>query len=101
MGPELIVAVLGPIMGGAVSVLVWAGKKNNELMREGFMSLTANVASVEKKLDDLRFDVAKNYVSNDVLTAHIKGEEDWHLKFNSELSQMKADISNIRNHQEQ
>ena len=37
MGPELIVAILGPIIGGAMSIFVWTSKKNYEFMNEGLL----------------------------------------------------------------
>ena len=96
MGPELMVAIVGPIIGGAVSVLVWANKKNYDVMNNGFRSLNGTVNIIERKLDDLRFDVAKNYVTNDELTAHIKGEEEWHVKFSEDITSIKEDIRSLQ-----
>ena len=96
MGTEIIIAIVGPIIGGSVSLLVWANKKNYELMNQGFNALNTTVNVIERKLDDLRIDVAKNYVTNDVLTAHIRGEEDWHLKFSEDLVRIKDDIHHIK-----
>ena len=43
MGPELIVAIAGPIIGGAISIFVWSNKKNYESMNTGFSSLNTSI----------------------------------------------------------
>ena len=97
MGTELLIAILGPLAGGAVSILVWSGKKNYETMTDGFNNLNTTVNVIERKLDDLRVDVAKNYVTNEVLTGHIKSEEEWHIKFADDLVNIKQDIAELKN----
>ena len=52
---------------------------------------------LKEKLDDLRVDVAKNYVTNEVLTGHIKSEEEWHIKFADDLVKIKEDMAEIKN----
>jgi len=97
MGPELIVAILGPVIGGAMSIFVWTSKKNYEFMNEGFNKLNTTVNVIERKLDDLRYDVVKNYVTNDDLTLHIQGEEGWHTEINQQMGSIRAELSQVRN----
>jgi len=98
MGPELLTAILGPIVGASVSLLVWVSKKNSEQLQHGFSCINTTINVIERKIDDMRVDVAKNYVSNDDLRNHIKSEEEWHVKFTEELSEMKKDIREMRNY---
>ena len=97
MGPELIVAIAGPIIGGAISIFVWSNKKNYESMNTGFSSLNTTVNIIERKVDDLRVDVAKNYVSNDDLLLHIKGEEEWHSNIDRRMDTLSVEIKEFRN----
>lgn len=94
MGPELIVALLGPIAGGAISIFVWTSKKNYEFMNSGFTSLNTTVNVIERKLDDLRVDVAKNYVTNEELMTHIRGEEEWHKSINESIKEIRDKLDN-------
>ena len=32
MGPELVLAIIGPLAGGAISVFVWSNKRNYDSM---------------------------------------------------------------------
>ena len=96
MGPELIAAILGPSLGGMISLSMWLNKKNSDYIRDGFERLNTSVEAIERKVDDIRIDVAKNYVTNDELTAHITSEETWHIRFAEEMSEMKSEVSSTR-----
>ena len=96
MGPEVVAAILGPLLGGAVSLAVWVNKKNSEYITRGFEKMTDNVQSIERKIDVVKYEMARNYVTNDVLNSHIAGEETWHQHFNNEMKDIKEDIREVR-----
>ena len=97
MGPEILVAILGPILGGALSLSLWLNKENTEHIEKGFERIGDNVQRVERQVSDMRVDVAKNYVTNEDLVAHIKGEETWHAAINAQVEDIRTDIRDIRN----
>ena len=97
MGPELILALVGPLAGGAISVFVWSNKRNYDTMTSGFSSLNTTVNVIERKMDDLRVDVAKNYVTNEDLLLHIKGEEEWHNSIDRRMDSLSNDVKELRN----
>ena len=97
MGPELLVAVLGPVVGGSITLLVWVTRRNAEQLNSGLSTINKSVNVIERKIDDLRVDVAKNYVSNEDLKNHISGEEEWHIRFTEDLSSMRQDLRDMRN----
>lgn len=93
---EIVVAVLGPMMGGLISLVVFVNKKNGEFMSTEFNRIHERLGDINEKVDDLRFDVAKNYVTNDELTAHITGEEQWHVRFGDEMQQTRDEVTATR-----
>lgn len=97
MGPEIIAAILGPIAGGVVSLYLWQNKKNYEFINSNFTNLNTNVNVIERKMDDLRVDVAKNYVTNEDLLLHIKGEEEWHNSIDRRMDNINNDIKGLKN----
>ena len=97
MGPELLTAIIGPLAGGIVSIFLWQNKKNYQFINDNFRSLTTTTNVIERKIDDIRVDVAKNYVTNDDLTSHIKGEEVWHEEMNSQMREVRVELRDIRN----
>ena len=96
MGPEILAAIIGPTLGGMISLSMWFNKKNSNYVRDGFDRISQSIQVIERKLDDVRIDVAKNYVTNDELTAHITGEEEWHIRFGSEMQQMRDEVTSTR-----
>ena len=94
---ELVAAVAGPLVGGAISLALYLNKKNSSRIERGFETVNNNIVSVERKVDDFRFDVARNYVTNDDLVMHIKGEEEWHLSMHEQISEVKVQLRDIRN----
>ena len=96
MGPEIIAAIIAPALTGTISLSLYLNKKNNDFINAGFERLHGTVESIERKVDDLRLDVAKNYVTNDTLTAHITGEEEWHVRFGDEMQQMRDEVTTTR-----
>ena len=96
MGPESIDAIIAPVLTGTISLSMYLNKKNNDFITQGFDRLHGTVESIERKVDDLRLDVAKNYVTNEQLTAHITGEEDWHVRFGDEMAQMRDEVTGTR-----
>ena len=96
MGPEVVAAILGPLLGGAVSLAVWVNKKNSEYITRGFEKMADNVQTIERKIDVVKYEMARNYVTNDVLNSHIAGEETWHQHFNNEMKDIKEDIREVR-----
>ena len=97
MGPELIAAVLGPIVAGSLSVYLWVAKKDNERVSSSFTSINTTLNVIERKMDDIRVDVAKNYVTNEDLVSHIKGEEEWHKFMHDEMKAVRGEVTDVRN----
>jgi hypothetical protein len=96
MGPELIAAVIGPLLGGTISLILWVGRRNASLISDGFKEVHTGMDRVERKVDDLKDDVNKNYVRNNVLEKHITMEEDWHTQVADQVQQMRVEMREDR-----
>ena len=93
---ELVIAILGPTMGGLISLFVFVNKKNGEFMTSEFNRIHDSLVSLDEKIDDLRVNVAENYVTNDQLTQHITSEEAWHVRFGEEMAQTRDECTATR-----
>ena len=93
---EIVVAVLGPMMGGLISLFVFVNKKNSQFMATEFNRIHESLVSMDEKIDDLRVNVAENYVTNDQLTQHITSEEGWHVRFSEEMAQTRDECTTTR-----
>ncbi len=93
---EIITAILGPMMGGMISLFVYVNKKNGQFMTKEFDRIHNTLNKVDEKIDDLRVNVAENYVTNDQLTQHITSEESWHLRFSEDMTQTRDECTATR-----
>jgi hypothetical protein len=95
MGPELLAAIIGPVAGGIISLYLWQNKKNYEFINDNFRGLKTTINVIERKIDDLRFDVAKNYVRNEDLANHARMEEQWHEEMNSQMREVRTELRDL------
>ena len=93
---ELVVAILGPMMGGFISLFVFVNKKNSAFMTSEFNRIHETLIRVDEKIDDLRVNVAENYVTNDQLVNHIQSEEGWHVRFSEAMAQTRDECPATR-----
>ena len=97
MGPELIAAVLGPIFGGGMTLLIYFGKKNTDRIDRGFLNLTNGLQSIERTVQDLSLDVVKNYVSHEEMRSHEAQESIWHKHMEGEFNGLKNEVKDYKN----
>tara|TARA_Y100001937_G_scaffold37914_1_gene54113 strand:- start:91 stop:423 length:333 start_codon:yes stop_codon:yes gene_type:complete len=93
---EIVVAILGPMMGGMISLFVYVNKRNGQFMTTEFNRIHDTLTRVDEKIDDLRVNVAENYVTNEQLTNHITSEESWHVRFAEEMAQTRDECTATR-----
>ena len=93
---EIVVAILGPMMGGMISLFVYVNKRNGQFMTNEFNRIHETLVKVDEKIDDLRVNVAENYVTNGQLVNHITSEENWHVRFAEEMAQTRDECTATR-----
>ena len=65
-------------------------------MSTEFNRIHESLITLDGKIDDLRVNVAENYVTNDQLTQHINSEEAWHVRFGEEMAQTRNECTATR-----
>ena len=93
---EIVIAILGPMMGGMISLFVYVNKRNGQFMTNEFNRIHESLVVMDEKIDDLRVNVAENYVTNDQLVNHIQSEEGWHVRFSEEMQQTRDECTATR-----
>ena len=96
MGPELVAAILAPIFGGGMSLLIYFGKKNTDRIERGFLTLTNGLQSIERTVQDLSLDVVKNYVSHDEMRSHEAQESIWHKHMEGEFNGLRTEVKDYK-----
>ena len=89
----LLLPLIGPVLGGLISFAIWQAKANSKKVEDGISSLHSCVHSVEKKVDGIAVDVAKNYCTRDELQKHIDKEENWHDQHHNEVKELRQEFN--------
>ena len=93
MTTGFILSLAAPVLGGMISVIIWQAKRNSKSITSGFESLHNCVHQVERKVDEMQIDVAKNYCTRDELRNHIEREEDWHDQHHQEVKELRKEFN--------
>jgi len=97
MGPELIAGIIGPVLGGTLSLVLWSNKKNSDHLEKGFERVSLDLQRVERCVTDMRVEVAKNYITKEEVAAHLKDEEVWHAQIHAQMDDIRTDLRDVRN----
>ena len=76
--------------------MVFVNKKNGEFMTNEFNRIHESLSDVTEKVDELRLNVAENYVTNDQLVNHITSEDSWHVRFGEDMQQTRDEVTATR-----
>lgn len=93
---EIFVAILGPLFGGAISLIVWQAKQNSDSIHNSLGELHSCVHDMDKKIDVMSVDNVKNFATKKELIQHEEREEERNMKVSEEIKEIKDDIKTIK-----
>lgn len=86
---HILLSVAGPIAGFMISAVLFLAKRNLDEM-------TQTLNKLEGTLVELRVEIPKSYVTKEELLTHMQIEERWHENINSQLIQIREEMSSLR-----
>jgi hypothetical protein len=93
---EIFVAILGPLFGGAISLVVWQAKQNSDSIHNSLGELHSCVHDMDKKIDVMSVDNVKNFATKQELIQHEEREESRDEKVREEIKEIRSDIKEIK-----
>ena len=93
---EIFVAILGPLFGGAISLVVWQAKQNSDSIHDSLSVLHSCVHDMDKKIDVMSVDNVKNFATKQELIQHEEREENRDEKIREEIKEIRSDIKEIK-----
>lgn len=93
MGPEITAAIIAPMLGGVVSLILWQARKNSDGINSKIDDVHNCLHQVERKVTNISVDIAKNYVRNEELSKHIDNEEEWHQQHHEEVKELRKEFN--------
>jgi len=98
MGPDLLLAAVGPLIGGVVSVVLWIGNRNAKAIDNGFTKLQTTIErvdvrinEVDDKIEGLKVNVAENYVTNSRFQDHLDLQASMQARLADEIQLQRED----------
>ena len=93
---EIFIAILGPLFGGAISLIVWQAKQNSDSIHNSLGELHSCVHDMDKKIDIMSVDNVKNFATKQELIQHEEREENRDEKIREEIKEIRSDIKEIK-----
>ena len=93
MGPELIAAVFGPLLAGALTLAIWQSKNNSDNITRSLDEMHSCVHKVDQKVDEFCIKAAETYVTREELRGHVEAESDWHDQHHTEVKELRAEMN--------
>jgi len=90
---ELALVILGPLVGGIISLGVWQIKKGSKQISDQITEIHSCVDNVANTINGIQIDIAKNYCTRDELRDHIDKEEDWHGQHHQEVKELRREFN--------
>lgn len=92
MGPEILLALLGPVAGGFVGISTFLLRHNLTVTGERLHNISENVEVIAHQMTSLQLKIAESYVTKDELLRHIEMEAKWQDDVMDQLREMRAEI---------
>lgn len=93
MGPELILALLGPIAGGIIGFGTFLVRRTISSTDARLGDISENVELIAHQVTSLQLKLAESYVTKDELVRHISSEERWQNQVLEQISDLRAEIA--------
>ena len=92
MGPEVVLTLIGPIVGGAIGISTFFYRRTVMAADTRLQEISESVSQVSTQLTGLQLKIAESYVTKDELLRHISMESKWQDDVMKQLHEMREDI---------
>ena len=99
MGPELIVAIIGPIAGAIIGTAGFMSRRNIATTDSRLISIAENVELISAQVTQLQIQLPTNYATKEELAQHIRSEEYFHNKMLDQMREMRDEVIVLRSQQ--
>ena len=96
MPPELIAAVLGPVVGAVFGIVGFSSKRNIATTDSQLDSIAENVEVISHQVTNLQIQLPTKYVTKEELLQHIQGEDRWQEEVMRELREIREEVIVLR-----
>jgi hypothetical protein len=96
MPPELLAAVLGPIVGAIFGVTGFMSRRNINVTDKQLDEIKESIELISHQVTSIQIKLPSNYSTKEELSIHISREEDWHNQVLREIRELREEIIVLR-----
>jgi archaellum component FlaC len=96
MPPELLAAILGPVVGAIFGITGFMSRRNINVTDKQLDTISENVELISHQVTALQIQLPSNYVSKEDLAIHVNKEEHWHNQVLREIRELREEIIVLR-----
>ena len=96
MGPEVIAAIVGPIVGAIIGTGAYVSKQNMERSYRHLQEISENIEVISNQVTALQVSLPTNYVTKQELANHIQSEERFHQDMLFQLRELREELVTVR-----
>jgi hypothetical protein len=101
MGPELIVAIIGPVAGAVIGTFGFMSRRNINLTDTQLNAIAENVEVISHQVTSLQIQLPTNYVTKEELAQHMRAEEYFHNKMLDQIRELRDEVIVLRSQSHQ
>ena len=99
MGPELIVAIIGPLVGSIIGTAGFMSRRNIAQSDSQLSNISESLEVISQNMTNLQIELPTNYVTKEELAQHIRSEEYFHNKMLDQMREMRDEVIVLRSQQ--
>jgi len=96
MGAELVVAVLGPVIGTFFGLSTFLVKRTSDKTDAQLASIVESVEVISHQVTALQVSMPTNYITKDELHNHIVEAEHWREEVREQIREIRNEVSSLR-----
>ena len=96
MPPEIVAAIMGPIVGAIFGVIGFTSRRNYQVTDSQLDTIRENIELVHHQVTSLQIKLPTSYVTKDEFNLHCERDAEFHEKILLEMRQLREEIIVLR-----
>jgi hypothetical protein len=96
MGPEIVAAIVGPIVGAIIGTGAFVSRQNIIRSDRHLQEISESIEVISHQVTALQVSLPTNYVTKQELANHIQSEERFHQDMLFQLRELREELVTVR-----
>ena len=96
MGPEILVAVLGPVVGTLFGGIVFLQRRTITAIDQRIETIAEQLDEVHDQVTEIRVSLPERYTTKDEFINHVRTEERWQQEVLSSIRELREEVIVLR-----